>query len=184
MKTKKLFLSFLIVFVFGAIQAQTTLPNPEFSGRPYYVSGSELKALERADATVDVKVKGMGYGGMETYYTVFGKTSSVRFKKAEMPRLVVKIDGSADPAESIVLARTFELKKDRRRFIKGKSKLGGKSKDISKYDVALDFKKIGDGLYEITITGALEPGEYAFMPILSDNGGANKIKLTCFGVDE
>lgn len=169
------------------VKAQV-IPEPEFSSRPYYVTVSnELKPLERADATIDVKVKAMGYGGSEYYYTVFSNASSVRFKRGEMPKIVVKIDGSSDPAESIVLAKVFEQKKDRRRFIKGKMKLGGKSKDISKYDVPLEFKKIREGLYEIVFTTPLEPGEYAFMPIGGDNtlgGGSQKQKLTCFGVDE
>lgn len=162
------------------------IPDPEFSGRPYYLSENELKALERTDATVDVKSKGMVYGGVEVFYSVFGKISPIRFKKSELPKLIVKIDGSADPAESIMLAKTFEQKKDRRRFIKSKltGVISSKSKDISKYDVALDFKKIRDGLYEVIITGQIEPGEYAFMPIASDNSGATKIKLTCFGIDE
>jgi hypothetical protein len=179
--------------IFGAIisiaftlsaKAQT-IPDPEFSGRPYYLSGNELKPLERADATIDVKVKAMGYGGSEYYYTVFSKTSPVRFKKDTMPKIVVKIDGSADPAETIVLARVFEQKKDRRRFIKGKMRLGGKTKDVSKYDVRLEFKKIRDGLYELILIGPIELGEYAFMPLENNNSiGKTSQKLTCFGIDE
>ena len=168
-----------------------TIPEPEFSARPYYLTEEGvLKNLERAEATTDVKVKGMGYGGADYFYTAFGLRSSTRFNNNHLPRLFIKIDGDADPSDvlSVLKAEIPKRNKDRRRFKQGGMKLGGKARDVSNNKVHFEINKIRDNIYEIIFPNGLELGEYAFMPLTASNVNilsmsSNSMKISCFGVD-
>lgn len=162
------------------------IPDPEYSSRPYYIDGSELKSLERVDATFDIKNK--LYAGVDMFYIAFKPESSIQFKQGNLPRMIIKIDNDVDPNDILQLSKAIELK-DRRRFQTGSMKLGGKAKDVSNTRLSLDFKKISDGIYEIILPN-LEVGEYGFLPISSGNQGINPLlggsnsssKINCFGV--
>ena len=187
MKTKKLLL--VITFMItGLILNAQSFPDPEFSSRPYILEdGKTLKSLERADAQLEWKIKGMGYGGSESYFTTFTPNSDVRFTKGTLPKLIIKVDGDVDPSEVITLSKGV-VKKKKRKFIQGSMSMTGKARNVSESYIKLEFKKIRKGIYEIILPNDLEPGEYAFMPISS--GGSNsvtslnsKVKISCFGID-
>lgn len=183
---KKSLLAIVLLAVSATLVSNQTLPEAEFSGRPYILTpDNKLDNLERADAQVDVKVKALGYGGSETYYTVFSAASPVSFSKEKLPRLLIKLDGNTDPAEVVVLSKAI-IKKDRRRFLQGSNALGGKARNISDSFVPLEFKKLKEGLFEIILPADIAPGEYGFMPITSGGNtlgtyNAN-VKIGCFGV--
>lgn len=172
------------------VKAQEKIPEPEFNARPYYLNNGELKDMERADASIDVKVKGMGYGGADYFYTAFGSSSQTRFNKDDMPRIFIKLEGNVDPEELILIVKEEIQKKknDRRRFKQGSMSLAGKARDVSNNQVAFSINKVREGVYEILFDISLEPGEYAFMPVSDASinlltAGSTKTKITCFGID-
>lgn len=177
---------FAVLMSVVPLSGQTTL-QPEFSDRAYQVTNdSTLTDLERADAAIDIKVKGLGYGGSETYYSVFTEHSAVRFSSGQLPRIVIKMDGNIDPMEKIIVIKAV-IKKKRRRFLVDSRALGGKARDVSGVQVQISVKKLGNGVYELVFPNGLEPGEYAILPIntsieslFSSNG---KMKISCFGID-
>ncbi len=170
-----------IEYTFNNIIVESS-PTPEFSFRPYYLSDETLKNLERADASIDVKVLAFGYGGSETFYTVFPSQSKCRFSAGNIAPIIVKLDDNSDPSEIFYLVKAKEVKKDRRRFIMSKMSLGGKGADLSNNIVQLEFKKIKDNIYQILVPDNLQSGEYGFMPI-NPNKEVSTIKITCFGID-
>ena len=168
---------------------QDSIPNPEFSERPYYLTQSKLLNLERADAVFELNVKAGGYGGAEYYYTAFGERSTVRFSQDSLPRIFITLSSGIDPTERIVIIRsTVKAKKDRRRFIQGGSGSAGNAKNVNEYHVSYTIRTIRPNIYEIIFDEGLLPGEYAIMPINSPNGSAldlasQTVKITCFGID-
>ncbi len=175
----------LIAMLFGLF-ALSKIPEPEFTERPYVLNDDNtLSNLERADASIDIKVKGAGYGGSETYYSAFGKASTVRFNTTKLPRMVVKVEPSTDPAELFIISKA-DVKSDRRRFLLTSRSLGGKVRDTGQTEIALEYRKIRDGLYEITFPNGIPAGEYAFLPLSSDANPfqmGHKVKISCFGID-
>ncbi len=162
------------------------LPEIEFTGRPYVLTeNGELENLERADAQVDIKVKALGYGGSETYYTVFSPASSINFAKNNLPKIIIKLEGNVDPAEVVVLSKAI-VKKERRRFLQGSNSLVGKARNISDSFISLDFKKLEEGVYQIMLPENMEAGEYGFMPVINNGKsllGNSMVKINCFSVE-
>ncbi len=192
MKKTLAFITFFMCFCsFNSLLAQDgIIPNPEFNSRPYILNNGELENIERTDATMEVKSKGLGYGGVEIYYTAFGSESNTRFNKESLPRIFIKLEGNIDPSEIILIVKedTKRKKKDRRRFKQGSMKLGGGARDISENQINFSVKKIRDDVYEIILDIAIEPGEYAFMPISDASinpltAGSTKTKISCFGIN-
>ena len=184
---KKLILIMTILVTLVTSSFSQSFPDPEFSLRPYFLLGDNtLKNFERADVLIDIKMKAMGYGGAEIYNTALSPKSDVRFSKDAIPKIIVKIGLNVDPADIISLS-LGEVKKDRRRFLQSSMALGGKARDVSLYNVPLDFKKISEGIYEIVLPSNIQAGEYAFSSI--NDGSANplvkttKVKISCFGID-
>lgn len=169
------------MFLTSNLFAQT-FSDPEFSSRPYFLDAdSTLKNLERADAQYEQKLKAMGYGGMEIYYSVFILKSDVRFSKSTLPKLIIKVEGNIDPSELFYLSKSA-VKTDRRSFLQGSMDIlfGGKARDVSNTYINLEFKKIRDGIFEVILPSDIQPGEYAFIPM---GAPASKIKISCFGID-
>lgn len=186
MKLLKLFL----ILQFNVVIGQTVI-DPEFAGRPYIMNkDSSLSSLERVDAKLDSKTKGMGYGGLEIYYSVFSSKSETRFKVNEIPKIVIKIEAGKDPSEEITLV-VAEVKKEKRRFIQSDEAMGGRAKNIAQSFIKLEFKKIKNGIYEIIVPQNLAIGEYGFLPYYKGPSGVDLIisgsgqsaKISCFGID-
>lgn len=178
--------SILILFLLCSFIQQDSLPEPEFSSRPYYLKEGQLVNLERVDALYEVKILFLGYGGSEAYYTAFLPTSTVRFKKESLPRLFIKLEGKVDVSDNPILLYVGQMKKDRRRFKVASQALGGKARDVTSAIITPTLKKIREGLYEIIFENGLLPGEYAFSPISPPDVGTlsntAKIKICCFTV--
>jgi hypothetical protein len=185
MKNVSIFFFLVFLIISSSLLAQK-FPDPEFSSRPYILQADfTLKNLERADAQIDMKVKGMGYGGVETYYTVFTPASDVRLSKSALPKFIIKIEGNLDPSELVALS-LGTAKKSRRRFLQGSMGMTGKARDVSDAYLKLEFKKIRNDIYEIILPKDIQAGEYAFMPISSNSQvtpANTKVKLSCFGID-
>lgn len=157
--------------------------NPEYSGRPYLWENKKLSELERAEAQFDTKSKGFGYGGVDILYTVFTDKSDIRFTKEKLPIFVIKVDKGIDPAEAYVILKAT-VKKKKRSFLVGSYAMGGKAKDTGDPKIKAVYKKLKDGIYEVTLPNDTSTGEYAFVSNSTEGMSmGNKIKITCFGID-
>src|ERR1043165_8158227 len=176
---KILFLINMIMLLYFKTYSQTSL-SPEYPLRPYSVVDSKLIDVERKDAAM----KAATTSGLITWI-VNGESSAIRFKRYNLPNFVMKIDGSGDPAESILLVK-MDIGKNERIIPTGK-KLGGQPKDISASIFRMKFEKIAIGIYQITVDNSLPPGESSFLPVGESNNvnilSPSSIKVSCFGVD-
>ncbi len=176
----KSLLTLCIVFVFTFCRSQSiSIPDPEFSSRPYYLKDTTLISLEKTAASIDVS----GMGG-NVYLTAFKPKSEVRFSKDALPQFYIKIDGGGDASDKVDVSIAV-VKKDRRRFTQESTNLTGAAKDIGATKASVSVKKVRDGLYQIVFDNPLSPGEYGFMPTLDMGSlmGGGKLNLYCFGVD-
>jgi hypothetical protein len=184
---KPLFLFLSLFVVIAGISQTVTIPEPEFSNRPYYLKGDKLEGLERTEVNYDTKFVAFGYGGSSSYYSALSPRSTVRFLQRSVPRFFIKIEGKFDIEDNPVVLSVGTIAKDRRQFKTNSTSSalfgGGKSRDISKTFVKCSLKKIRDDIYEIVLATPLEPGEYAFMPLAEANLTGAKPKMCCFAVD-
>ncbi len=180
---KKLFVLMIVSLTVNSLFAQ--IPIPDFVNKVHYVQeDNTLGNLENVDATIDYKLKGMGYGGIEYFFTAFSNKSSKRFKQNDVPKFVIRVKDDVDPSEFITLSIGEIKKKKKRQFKQGSMSATGKSRDNSMFVVSLDFKKIGDNYFEVIPQQELTLGEYAFVRILNqENQTSTKIKIYCFGID-
>lgn len=180
----------LLLMTFLGIQFSTysqETPIPDFAKRPFIVTEeNELIDFERLVAVVDFKIKGMGYGGSEIYYSVTPSRSLKRYPLSNLPRFVIKTEPNQDPSEVIYLSKAFEVNSKRRRFLTSKMSMTGKSKEVVSQFIQIDFKKLTTDVYEIIIVDLIGNGEFAFIPFDTDDSARNmggKVFINCFGVD-
>lgn len=181
---------FIFLLSFFLIQLSTNAQEiaiPDFSKRPFYISTeNELESLEREIAVVDYKIKGLGYGGGEYYYTVTQPRSLLRFSLREMPRFIIKTEPNQDPSEVIYLSKSYDVNRKRKRFLTSKVTMLGKSKGVDNQFIEINFKKLDEDVYEIIIVDPIGNGEYAFIPFDTAESSQNmmgKVYINCFGID-
>lgn len=184
MKKILFLLTFLIVNYSGYSQE---IPIPDFAKRPFILTEeNELIDFERLVAVVDFKIKGMGYGGSEVFYTVSPSRSLKRYPLSNLPRFIIKTEPNQDPSEVIYLSKAFEVNSKKRRFLTSKMTMTGKSKEVVSQFIQIDFKKLTDDVYEIIIVDLIGNGEFAFIPFDTAESARNmggKVFINCFGVD-
>ena len=161
------------------------IPEPDFNQRPYFLQDGKLMDLEKADATMERKMKGMGYGGVEYYYSVDGTKSNIRFSSSSLPKLVIKVEDNTDPTELYSLCAA-EVKKNSRRFKTLKMGVLGELKSTDNNKLAINAKKLREKVFEMVVVGNLPTGEFALVP--QSNDATKKIlstggKVCCFGID-
>jgi hypothetical protein len=146
------------------VKGQINLPLPEFKNTINQVDtvNKTLKNLEKASAEVDIKIKGLGYGGSETYLKISGKESSVTLEGGQATFVVKLPDADTDPTTYVELYK-FDSDKDRRRVKIGSRKMLGKTRNVDIPNVDLTFSKITSGCYLITVTQPLKKGSYGFV---------------------
>lgn len=183
MKKNASILSIVAICTVSVIQAQEIKPL-----EPYYLSSNgKIEQFEKASAKMETKAIGMGYGGANTYLTIFkNPNSSVRFKNNEIPKFFIKLPSNA-VSESINIVKADKVKgKTYRRFVQQGFASGG-AKDMSKYHISLPLIKTANDGYEISVPQNLEPGEYSFLISASTTYDpfANPLekKIYCFAIE-
>lgn len=178
-----------VALLMGAI---TIAQEIEKTFVPYYLEGNTVKEFERVSAKSETLAIGFGYGGANTYLTVFdNKHSNVRFKQGQLPTFIIAVDEGADAFELVAITKGDKVKKRKkyRRFVQQGWAMGGQ-KDLSEHVTLPEMEKIGDNLYKMVFTTPLEAGEYAFQPILKGaqaqniTTGAGNTRIYAFGIDE
>ena len=176
----------LFIFILVSSQAKSQdVPEPDFSQKPYFLVDGKLINMEKTDASLEKKMRGMGYGGVEYFYSVAGNRSSSRVTASSIPKIIYKNDDNSDPSESILVC-IGEPRKGSRRFSSFRMSAFGSSKGVLDNRIKLTVKKIRDKIFEITIDQPLSPGEYAVLPY--SKGTTMTVvttgtKVNCFGVD-
>lgn len=100
---------------------------------PFYIK-KDTMPFEKVGAKMEAKSIGMGYGGVNTYYTIFDSpTSSVRFHHDSIPQFIITVDPGTDVFEMVLIVKADVVKnKTYRRFVKSGISMAG-SKDMSAY---------------------------------------------------
>lgn len=181
---KRFLLIVLSLISFQSVLSQE-IPDPEFSQKPFYFRDGKLLEFEKADATMEKKLKGMGYGGVEYFYSVDGSKSSVRFASPSNPIIIIKMEDNSDPVETFSLC-VAEGKKSSRRFRAMKMGALGSVKSINDNKYKITSKKLRNQVFEITIEGTLSIGEFALIPYTSEatmKALSTATKIFCFGID-
>ena len=187
-------LLFLMIFQLGISQTNDTIPEPEFPAKPYYLENDNLKNFERIEVTMEMKIKGFGFGGGESFYTAFEPKSKIRFNKDSLPRIFIKFSKNIDVNENLTILKEDDSMKKKRKYrnkrlFKQESvSTGGKARKIENKKVEFIVQRLRNNIFEIIFTNPLEPGEYAFMPIYDNtddifSSAQAGFKLTCFGID-
>ncbi len=156
---------------------------------PYYTINGKNEVFEKATAKMESKAVGMGYGGVNSYLTVFNsKSSATRFKTNEIPKIYIKLPENVF-TENITIVKADKVKESKtyRRFVQSGVSAGG-TKDMSKYQILLPLKSIGNGISEIIIPQDIEEGEYSFVingaAQYDPFAGVMEKKIFCFGIDK
>jgi len=185
---KKAYLTLSLCIISFIISAQSL----EKSFTPYYLQNDKIVEFERVGAKMESKAIGFGYGGVNSYYTIFNsKNSSTQFKSNELPKFLIKTEDNTEVLELVVLTKADVVKKSKtyRRFvISGQNIMFAGAKDFSDLKILPTLKEIDTNLYEMVFNKDLEPGEYTFMPIFKGQQSSNlttstgKTILYCFGI--
>ena len=166
------------------------LPEPDYNDQPYYLeSNNTLSKVERGEASVEAKIKGMGYGGYEMMYTLEEAKSEKRLTRENDFKFIVKLDTDEDPEEIISVSKAT-IKKGRRLFKMMSRTMTGKNRKSEAPKIKVTVNKVRDNIFEIVLPSDLEPGEYAFMPFDTQKlngsvgvGYSATVKLYCFAID-
>ncbi len=144
------------------------------------VSGLEKGTPEMKTNTVAAPF----YASSTSSWMLAGDRSNVRISSFGGYNFIIKFTPGLDPTEHIKMSQFNVMPKSRRdpskdrympAFTATSAGWGGAtSGSVTKFDVACEFKKLDEGVYEIIPQTALAPGEYTFYVMH---------KFYAFGVD-
>ena len=172
----------LLAMTLGA-NAQTT-PTPEFKNKVMLVDKSNaLTDLEKTDLTTSLKTN-MG-GHSEVNIVADGKAATLMNSGSPAEKFVVKIEPGVDP-ETVVELFTFDVAKKVRKILVAQMSMG-KDQAVTLTKVKLNYTKIADGVYAVSVKEQLPEGQYCFLvnrPNITIMGSASAQSLIgyCFGV--
>ncbi len=154
-------------------------PEPEYN---FVISVLDLSAprlieLERQTPEVQVKVKGLGFGGAQGDYVVPGAKSAVRFPADRQIEFVIRVESrSTDPQQQIEFFR-WQVKKGNRHLMLAKvSTFRGSKGSVEESAIKFATEKYGQASFRFWPTKPLPPGEYAVSSPYTEDS-------FCFGVD-
>lgn len=178
---KLLLLAVFIAFNTMLLQAQTeaNYPEPEFMMQPYYFNKStnQLVALEKAGARIKTKAV-MGFGSSGVVYAIEGKNSSVAIVAVEKPEFVITgmQSNMGMTSSQLMPLYKFNNSKKQREAALETQKQSGEFKSVE-----YNLKKAGDKVI-FQLVGKPEPGEYAFINMMSATGG-REYTAYCFRIE-
>lgn len=162
---------------------------PDFKNQPMYLeSDGSLKKLEKQTAEMKVKAKGFGYGGTSNYINLVPANSPVVIK-GDKAEFVIKVEDDVDPETIYYLAKCTETNKNRQVEMFRTSAFaiyGAGGKSTKRNIIPLNYSKIAENVFKISVDGTLEPGEYAFVNSSQGSmgaGGGSMSIVYCFGVN-
>lgn len=187
MKHLLYFVSALLLPLFATAQGYEL----EYKFRPYAVLSSRIMNLERSEAAMGGAGSGFTNAKARIFFMVQGGESPVRFSKDNLPGFVIQLERGVDPEDVIKLVRGTSRKGTRKfSFSETRISAWGSNRDNFKGNsdqvVPVAIRRLDEDVFEITLAAGLEPGEYAFMPIVDPNGSrvfSATVRLCSFGID-
>jgi opacity protein-like surface antigen len=163
---KKMFIAVAALFIAFGASAQT--PVPDFKNSPMLLNGGKLVRLEKQSAEIKNKTNGFGYGGNSTNFHLDGPHSDVR-TATNKPEFVIKVDEGVDPETLFYLTVCLRSRKGRDVELQKSSAFaayGATGKSAKRFHVKLNYEKIADNVFKITLDEPLEDAEeYAFISV-------------------
>jgi hypothetical protein len=144
----------------------------EFYNTVYLVNkiSNETSKLEKQTAIIETSSYNALYvAGSTSYWTVKGYSSPTQITKNDQVKFITKIEKGVDPSSIFKLYHLgFGGKKEfKRQYLSFKTTAaaytGASTSQNADNDIAIEFKKIKDEIYEVVINQELIPGEYAFV---------------------
>lgn len=178
----KYYFSILLLCMANMLCAQDQYPSPEFTNHPYYFDKGtrQLTALEKSSAKISTRVKALGYGGMSQNYVIEGGASAVTVPVADSIEFVVTGGNQMmDPSQMMTLFLLDAGKKQRTAVMAQAKGLFGKKQEAGKITCLL--KKINDK-YVLVVPVKLQPGQYAFINMMSASGADMTYDAYCFAI--
>lgn len=166
--------SVLVITISFLAQAQIseiTIQEPQYIGRMLYVSGDVGIPLEQQKASTKAKAGAsmyvVGVGKVTGTNEVKGAESPVRIAASDRHQFIIRVpDNNMDPFQLINIFRLEQKIKSKAdksvRIIETSSAAtfsGSSAMDINM--IEFESRKYGESSILITISSALEPGEYA-----------------------
>ena len=163
--------------IFFAYGASAQLPVPDFKNQPMLLRDGKLEKLEKQSAEIKNQRHGYSFGASVTSdLHLDGAKSNVR--TGTKPEFMIKVDAEVDPETVFYLAVTLPAKNGRDVEL-SKQAVVGNGKSVKRFHLKLNYEKVSDGVYKITMGEPLEDGEeYAF--VNSAQGSMNGSNTTTF----
>ena len=154
--------SIFILFICNGLFAQTKFPEPDFSNTPMWFDATSggLKNFERLPINMGSRMTGIASAEMLIFFA--GETSTSAFNINQLPPFIVKMNTPTEDPSAIVELGKLQVnkRKHQREYIAGKGGLGGTKSTVN--TIMVDFKKLGNGTYQVVPAANMEPGEYVF----------------------
>lgn len=148
-------IKYLIIFLLIPAVSFTQTNEIKFINHPYYKGDP----LEKQTAKLSVKVRGLGYGGADSYLEVRGSAAKLNIPDNDSVRFEINIDKDIIGNLSLYKA---EVVNNRRRVHYYKQRTFSGS-DIGGEPISYNISEVGDGIYRITPGQPLDDGEYIFV---------------------
>lgn len=186
MKTRLVWLAGFLLWMTQMTKAQTgTIPIPTTLNEvmAYTKGTTSLQALEKGQAQIVTKAKGLGFSGAATNYEMTGEASAIRLKPDSLSFVVTMAEGAGDPSPWYILFKA-SVKKGKRsgNYVNTKTFIGksGPGTDQLTYTV----RPLGNQSYEIIPSAPLKAGQYFFINLgtLASHGGRAATAFA-FGID-
>jgi hypothetical protein len=136
-------------------------PQPPATNIPYWYDEGRNALIELEKVTYKTETVHSGLWGKHNLMILPGPFSNVQITKKQEPRFIIQLDKDAEPYSSCLL-NTSEVNDAIKRREWVMSTKGMHSTETQHDAVQIEFEKIGDGLYLITLNKKLKPGELFF----------------------
>lgn len=161
---KRIFL-FLGVTLFSTLVTAQNVAEPEFAGEAVVIradntSVSLEKQVSQSRSVLSTGAILTGIGKYRTQLQITGCCSTVKLKKGENVKFIVRgVDNNTDPLAIVKIFKFESKSKYRRAEVASTSTFGTTKRNNLEY-VAFSAKKYGTSSYIITPSVPLESGEY------------------------
>lgn len=146
------------------LQAQEkTYPMPDYDNVPYYYNETDntLTPLDKANYKVEAKSKGLWGAGI--YIVIPDAAAKLRYTASQKPQFIIHFDDArTEPStlyQLVPLTVNTKNNNSQREYMVKSSGVGHAETNTTQ--IAMNAKKIGDGLYLLTFKGEIPSGEFA-----------------------
>lgn len=180
----RFFSFFVILFCFYSFSLTAQEMEPNFIGEVYLLN--EKGEYVQLDKETGVYTRGISL--IENSWNVLsleiaGNRAQTRITQPTIKLVVRAAENNSDPLSIITIYR-LNVKKKKRTTVLSENNKGTlmKSRTHTKNHISFSGKKYGNSSY-LLIINDITPGEYGIVVANPNNKDANKVIVSCFGVD-